>query len=349
MQDFRIQVDCISDADWHAALARFDDIHYEQTALFGAGQRGESSSHLLATRDGEPIFGARVGLYTIPVLNRGLALVRFGPFWRRADKPIDHETYKAAICALITEYCTRRKLYLIIRPRAHPDIYPIEAELLVAMGLRADETTELARYIADASLNENEQLKSFGKQWRYTLKAALANNLEISIGGDEDVVKFRTAYAEMVERKNLVYPGIDLVDLMPQLTQFQKEMRMRVAIAHHEEQPVAGLAFSVNGDVAYYVFGATSDAAVKLNAGYAMQWTVLRWLRENSTAKWYELGGPGDPGIKHFKKGLAGKRGLLLPMREFHYCSDRTARFIVALLFVMRNMRNKLQRWRRGN
>jgi hypothetical protein len=349
MGNLHIQIDCLSDADWHAALARFSDIHYEQTALFGAGQRGETSSHLLATENGEPVFGVRVGLYTVPMLNRGLALVRFGPFWRRAGEPLDRERYKAAIQALIDEYCTRRKFYLIVRPRAHPDIYPVESEVLAEMGLRAEETTELARYVIDSSLSEDEQHKSLGQQWRRNLKTALANNLDIQIGGSEDdVAKFQSVYNDMVERKHLVYPGINLVDLMPQLTQLPQAMRMRVALAYHDGQPVAGLAFAVNGDVGYYVFGASNDTATDLKAGYALQWNVLHWLRENSGVKWYELGGPGDPGIKQFKKGLAGKRGMLLPIQEFHYCPDVVARSVVMLLFAARNMRNTVQRWRRG-
>ena len=348
--DLHLRIDSLSDADWHAALAKFSDIHYEQTALFGAGQRGETSSHLLATDNGEPVFGARVGIYAVPVLNRGLALVRFGPFWRRAGEPLDRERYKAAIQALIDEYCTRRKLYLIVRPRAHPDIYPIESEILTEIGLYPGETTELARYVVDSSLGEDEQRKSLGQQWRRNLKTALANNLDIRIGrSEDDVARFQSVYAEMVDRKHLVYPGINLVDLMPQLTSLPDAMRMRVALAYHEGKPVAGLAFAVNGDVGYYVFGASNDTATELKAGYALQWSVLNWLRENSNVKWYELGGPGDPGIKQFKKGFAGKRGMLLPIQEFHYCPDMVARSVVTMLFAARNMRNTVQRWRRGN
>jgi hypothetical protein len=346
--DLHIQIDNLSDADWHTALSNFSDIHYEQSALFGSGQRGETDSHLLATQNGEPVFGARVGIYMLPVINRGLALVRFGPFWRHAGEPLDRERYKAAIQALIDEYCTRRKLYLIVRPRAHPDIYPIEAEILTEMGLQPKETTELSRYIVDSSLSEDEQRKSFGQQWRRNLKTALANNLEIRIGGNpEDVATFQAVYADMVERKHLIYPGVKFVDLMPQLTSLPQQMQMRVALAYHEGKPVAGLAFAVNGDIAYYVFGATNDHATELKAGYALQWSVLCWLREHSNIKWYELGGPGDAGIKQFKKGLAGKRGMLLEVQDFHYCSDPLARGVVKLLFAARSARNAVERWRR--
>jgi hypothetical protein len=86
-----------------------------------------------------------------------------------------------------------------------------------------------------------------------------------------------------------------------------------------------------------------------LKAGYALQWNVLCWLRENSNVKWYELGGPGDPGIKQFKKGLSGKRGVLLEIQDFHYSSDALARGVVGLMFAARNMRNAVELWRRGN
>lgn len=345
-----VLVDCVPDGDWHTALSQFSDIHYEQTALFGAGQRGERTSHLLGMENGRPRFGVRVGLYALPVINRGLALVRFGPFWRRSDEPFDRSRYSAAIQALIDEYCVRRKLYMIVRPRAHPDIYPIEAEVLEEMGVFAAETTELARYLVDATLSEEEQLKSLDKRWRYNLKASLAHDLEVRIGESaEEIATFQRIFAEMVRRKNLVYPGVDLVDLMPQLVKLSSEMRLHVALAYHQGQPVAGTAFAVNGDVGYYVFAATSDDAAEMQAGYAVQWSVLRWLRDNATVRWYDLGGPGDPGLKQYKKGLAGKRGVLLPMKEFHYCTDNTARSVVRMMFGLRNARNKVQRWQRGN
>ncbi|HEY4204712.1 MAG TPA: GNAT family N-acetyltransferase [Xanthobacteraceae bacterium] len=342
-------IDCLPDDEWHQAMCVFSDIHYEQTAIYGAGQRGEKSSHLLVTEDGMPLFGARIGLYTVPVLNRGLALVRFGPFWRHVGKPLDRKRYKAAIQALIDEYCVRRKLYLIVRPRAHPDIYPVEAELLQEMGIQPASTSMLDRYFVDLSLSEDEQRNSLGQRWRRNLKSALANNLEVRIGeSPADVAAFQKIYAEMVSRKNLVYPGLNLVDLMPQMVAMPPEMRLHVALAYHEGQPVAGNAFSINGDVAYYVFGASSDIGVEKNAGYALQWNVMRWLGEHGDARWYELGGPGDPGIRQFKKGLAGKRGALLPIQEFHHCTDATARAVVKLLFGLRDLRNRVQRWQRG-
>lgn len=95
MNDY--QIDRVSDDGWHAAMATFADVHYEQTAIYGSGQRGERSSHILLQREGVPVAGARVGLYLVPYLGRGMALVRFAPFWRSFDGALDPERYRTAV------------------------------------------------------------------------------------------------------------------------------------------------------------------------------------------------------------------------------------------------------------
>lgn len=341
-------IDRVSDDVWHTTMAAFLDSHYEQTAIYGAGQRGERSSHILVKHNDTAIGGARVGLYLIPGLRRGLALVRFAPFWRPTTTVAEPESYRQIVRALIDEYCERRKLYLIIRPRPHPDCYPIEAALLEELGLIGSQTSMLDRYFVNAVLNEEEQLKSLDQRWRYNLRKALARGLEIRIGSDiADINLFQNIYAEMVLRKKLNYPGVDLPNTIPELVKLPDGMKMRIALAYDQGRPIAGLAFSVVGDLAYYVFGASSDKAIELNAGYVLQWHVIRWLRECANVRWYELGGPGDPGIRQFKKGLAGKRGALLTLQEFHHSPDVIARVAVAGLFALRDARNKIQRWQR--
>lgn len=340
-------LDSVPDDVWHTEMSMFSDTHYEQTAIYSAGQRGERSSHILLKRDGVSVGGARVGLYLVPGLKRGLALVRFGPFWRRPDSEIS-DTYKDVIRALIEEYGGKRKLYLIVRPRPHPDFYPQEAKELQELGLTGNSTTMLDRYFVDVSIDESEQRKSLGKTWRYNLQKGLGNDLDIRIATDPNTIKtFQAIYGEMVLRKNLNYPGVDLPAFIPDLVGLPERMNMQVALAYHEGKAIGGVAFSIVGDLAYYVFGASSNKAVELNAGYVLQWHVIRWLHEHSAVRWYELGGPGDPGIRQFKKGLAGKRGSLLAVQEFHFCPDFVARLVVGGLFSLRDVRNRMQRWQR--
>ncbi len=343
-----VVVDDISPAEWHNVMTGFSDIHYEQTAIFGSGKRRERVSRILLIRDGHVVAGAQVGISTAPIVNTGLALVRFGPFWRSAGTAPDIARYREIVSALVDEYCTRQKLYLIIRPRAHPDVYPLEAQVLNDLGIQGKASSVLDRYMVDVSLSEADQKSSLEHKWRYNLRQAQAAGLDVKIGGSrDDIARFQSMFGEMVTRKNLVYSGMDMVDAMPELSNLPKEMRLQVALAYDRGQAIAGLAFAVVGDVAYYVFGASSDQAPEKKAGYILQWQVIQWLREVGGIRWYELGGPGDAGIRQFKKGLTGKKGAMLPVQDFHYCTSTSARTVVDGMFKLRDLRDKFQKWQR--
>jgi hypothetical protein len=299
-------------------------------------------------RDSHVIAGAQVGISTAPIINTGLALVRFGPFWRSAGTAPDIERYRQIVCALVDEYCTRQKLYLVIRPRAHPDFYPLEAQVLSELGIKGKASSVLDRYMVDVSLPEADQRSSLEHKWRYNLRQAQASGLDVQIGESrDDIARFQAIFAEMVKRKSLGYSGMDMIDAMQDLSDLPKEMRLQVALAYDNGQAVAGLAFAVVGDVAYYVFGASSDHAPEKKAGYILQWRVIERLREVGGVRWYELGGPGDAGIRQFKKGLTGKKGAMLPVQDFHYCTSHSARAVVDGMFKLRDMRDKLQKWQR--
>jgi hypothetical protein len=46
-----------------------------------------------------------------------------------------------------------------------------------------------------------------------------------------------------------------------------------------------------------------------------MHWNIIRWLRDNTEAKWYDLGGTdGFQGLHQFKKGMVGDAGVIQPV-----------------------------------
>ena len=79
--------------------------------------------------------------------------------------------------------------------------------------------------------------------------------------------------------------------------------------------PVAGAIVFKAGDTADYLYGATSAAGLALNAGFFLQFNTLLWLRDNTTARWYNLGGTdGSAGLLTFKSGLIGSLGIVRPL-----------------------------------
>jgi hypothetical protein len=331
---YGIEVDAVSDTEWDRVLSEFADAHYEQASC------AKGSSHLLIRDNGGVVAGARVAVYALPGLGKGLALVRFGPFWRRRGKPADFAVYRAAIGALVDEYCVRRGHSLVLRPRPDPDFYAAECETLRESGFVVRRPLPAqARYCADVSLSDEETLANFDQKWRYNLRKAQKHNFDIRLGDtDPEIAAFRKLHDDMTARKALDRDARGMIGNLERLTHLPDPIRMHVVLVRHEGEPIAGATVGVLGNVGVYVLGATNDAALKMNAGYAMQWWIMRWLQEQNV-RWYELGGTGDPGIRQFKKGLIGKRGAVLETDEFDRWTSTTARFATDVIYALRAAR----------
>jgi hypothetical protein len=329
-----VEVDAVSDREWDLAFAAFADAHYEQAACAKGG------SHLLIRNNGVVLAGARVAVYALPGLGKGLALVRFGPFWRRREQPADMAVYRAAIGALVDEYCVRRGHSLVIRPRPDPDFYAAECEALAESGFVVRRPLPApARYCADLSLDEDAMLGNFDQKWRYNLRKAQKHNFDIRLCDTEaEIVAFRKLHHDMTARKALDADARGMIDNLEALARLPDPIRMRVILVRHEGETIAGATVGVLGNIGVYVLGATNATALKLNAGYAMQWWIMRWLHSQNI-RWYELGGTGDPGIRQFKKGLIGKRGVILETGEFDRWTSTTARLAADVIYGLRAAR----------
>ncbi len=341
---FLIEVDSISHLEWNDVLSSFEDGHYEQAS---SASRGRETSHLVLRMGDVVIAGAQVTIYAVPGFGRGLALVRFGPFWRRRGHPVSFDTYRAAVAALENEYCRRRGHCLVIRPRPNPDFFAKECEVLASVDFVVRRSLPAPdRYCADVSLDEEAQLKNFDQKWRYNLRHSQKNNFDIQLCDSEaDTAVFRQLHDEMTARKSLDKAARGVIDSLIELTQLPDPIRMRVVLVRLDGQPIAGATVGIVGDTAFYVLGATNQTALQLKAGYAMQWWIMRWLTSQNV-RWYELGGTGDPGIRQFKKGLIGKRGVVLETGEYDKWASISGRLASDLIYRVRDARNLLGRFR---
>ena len=343
---FQVEVDSLSDTAWNLALADFNDGHYEQAASGADRQEAGHTSHLILRDHGAAVAGARVAVYALPGWGRGMALVRFGPFWRRRGQPVLPDIYRATIAALVQEYCDRRGHSLVIRPRPNPDFYSVESGMLNNLGFVVRHPLPApARYCADVSLDEEAQLKNFDQKWRYNLRQAQKHNFDIAFCDTEaEVAAFRQLHDQMTARKVLDRAARGMIDSLDDLARLPEPIRMRLVLVRHGGETIAGATVGVVGDTAFYVLGATNETALKLKAGYAMQWWIMRWLA-GQNIRWYELGGTGDPGIRQFKKGLIGKRGVVLETAELERWTNSSARIATDVVYLLRDARNFVSRW----
>ena len=96
-----------------------------------------------------------------------------------------------------------------------------------------------------------------------------------------------------------------------------------------EGRAIAGAIIFKGGDRAVYLYGATLDEALPLRAGYFLHWHLIRWLRDNSSARWYDLGGTdGFLGLHQFKKGMVGSAGRITPVPRVMNYADRPLAYL---------------------
>ena len=150
-------------------------------------------------------------------------------------------------------------------------------------------------------------------------------------------------HQEMRARKN--YQDSTWVERFPRLVSAMPDaLHPSVVLAYHEGTPTAGAIVGRIGRRASYLFGGTDARALKLRAGYALQWWITRWLSE-AGVRWYDLDSDsGSPGLAQFKSGLAGKAGHKLELPgEFDYCENGASRIVAAGLQSLRRLRNFVQ------
>lgn len=357
-----VELKIVPSAEWDTVAAGFADVIPEQTGMFNVGHwGGEKIECLLFFRRDQLIGGGAIIVRGVPFTSTGVAVVKWGPLWRRAEDTQDNShdiaTYISVIAELISEYCSRRGFHLTIMPPSVPEHDERMSHALAEMGFK--EGSNLAapeRYIVNTHQDTETLMASFDQKWRYNLRKARKNDFEIGFADGEDgLTAFMDLYEKMMSRKGFLDSSAigsleDFVRNSPAAT------RPSIVLVSHQGSITAGGVFFTAGEMASYMFGATDDRALRLKAGYALHWWICEHLCGQDHVKWYDLGGNDlDAGLHQFKKGMVGKSGHILqaPPR-FHYASKPAAKILGDSIFKLRDAKaaasrtqHKLKQWLR--
>jgi hypothetical protein len=294
-------------------LDLFDDANLYQTWSYGAVRWGRKNlSHLVLRRCGEAVGMAQLRIVR-PVIGRfGMAYLRWGPLCERRGEPLDSEVFRAMAVALEEEYVRRRRLMLRILPNAFAGSRRAGLFASEFAGFKREPLTSTNAYrtfVIDLSPTLDDLRRNLDKKWRNRLNQSDKKNLKVVVGnGPDEYRTFRRLYCEMKKRKNFE-STVDVDEFANIQNDLPESQRMRILICEDGTGPVAALVASAIGDSAVYVLGATGNDALNTRGAYLLQWTLIKWLKENGF-KWYDLGGidpESNPGVYHFKKGLSGK------------------------------------------
>jgi hypothetical protein len=325
-QLYRAEIDAVTAAKWSELLGRFEDANIYQSWSYGAVRWGEQNlSHLVLRRGGEVAGVAQVRIIRAGFLNRGIAYMRWGPLCQLRGRELDPETFRGMAEALRAEYVRKRRLFVRILPDAFEGS---ERAAVFRAAFSEYETAPAESPGADRTIVVNlapalEQLrKALDQKWRNQLNRAEKNNLTILEGNGPDRYQmFLKLYHEMWSRKRFA-TTVDVEEFGRILEDLPEALKFRILICQDKGEAVSSIVCSVVGNMGIYLLGATSEAGLNSKGAYLLQWSMIKWLKENGF-KYYDLGGIdpcGNPGVYHFKKGISGDD--VKRLAPFECCED---------------------------
>jgi lipid II:glycine glycyltransferase (peptidoglycan interpeptide bridge formation enzyme) len=342
-----ISLQLVSPDVWDETIARFDGVCQEQLYTFARTRwPGVSQEPVLLWQGSELIGGSLMMIQRLPLGFSRIAIAKWGPMLAKTDRPDALAAYSGMIDALVDEYAKRRGMMLSILPRASLTESNPEYSSLIDRGFRKGTVLGFPnRYIVNLRLDDDEQRRSLHQKWRYHLNRSEKAGLSFEHAGAERRAEFDVLYEAMTDRKK--FADHSAYETVSALFEMDEALKPELFFVRHEGEVVAGAIIFKAGDRAVYLYGATNEKALPLRAGYFMQWHIIRWLRDNTSAKWYDLGGTdGFQGLHQFKKGMVGDRGVISPVPPVaNYASKPLPFLLGTAAFNARDLLHKLERW----
>jgi hypothetical protein len=336
----------VSGAEWDRTIAGFDEVCQEQLYVFSVNRwPSVSPEPMLFLLHGEVVGGSMMMIQRLPLGLGHIAVSKWGPMLKDRIRADAQALHAGMVEALIADYADRRGQMLSILPRASTEPVNHEYAHLVERGFRRGSQLLFPnRYIVNLRLTDAEQRKSFAQKWRYHLNKSEKAGLTFEHASVEALPEFEALYTAMTDRKQ--FSDHSAYDTMPALMAMDADLRPELFFVRHGGELVAGAIIFKGGDCAVYLYGATNDKALPLRAGYFLHWHIIRWLRDNTRAEWYDLGGTdGFQGLHQFKKGMVGDAGVIVPVPPVaNYASRKLAFLMGAGAFAARDVFHALQR-----
>ena len=345
-------MDSVTSAEWSEHLGRFADANLYQTWSYGAIRwGGKNLSHLVLRRNGEVVGIAQVRIIRPRLVQRGVAYLRWGPLCQLRGQELDLETTRQMAFALHEEYVRKRRLFLRILPNAFAGSQRA-ALFQTAFSQFSQASPNPANkertFLLNLSPPLEELRKKLDQKWRNQLNRAEKNGLTIIEGsGPAEYQVFKQVYDQMWSRKQFD-TTVDVNEFGRIGEDLPPGLKLKILICEHQGKPVSSIVCSAIGNTGIYLLGATHDEGLNTKGAYLLQWTMIKWLKENGF-QFYDLGGidpERNPGVYHFKSGFSGQDVTRIAPLES--CEDwLSVACMKAMDFARGGFRNPLNRFRK--
>ena len=309
----------VTAADWEQWIARLPDAHILQTAQWGdlksafhwepvrvlveAPGQGSLGAQILFRR---LPFGLQMGYIAKGPLGAGIDVWSGSPVW---------DTFQAELDAV----CRQRKAVFL---KVEPDLWQTQSSDRdpVPQGYRSSSHSIQPPHtiLVDLDGSEDQLLARMKQKTRYNIR--LAQKRCVLVHPSSDLDTFYRLMATTGARDAFGVHSLEYYRRAYEL--FHPYGKCELLMASYEGQPLAALMGFIQGERAWYFYGASSDAHRELMPTYLLQWDAMRWARSLGCHQ-YDLWGVPDAseddleanftersdnlwGVYRFKRGFGG-------------------------------------------
>lgn len=232
----------------------------------------------------------------------------------------DNTEVKRLVFQKIREVAELEKCVFV---RLRPQLKAEEISKLDGLGLKKAPMHLHAEHtvILDLTKSEDTLLSEMRRQTRYEVRRADKLGIKTEWNDDEEnFQEFHRIQVQTAERQHFVPP--DLKTLLAEREAFGDQARLYVANTE-EDEPIAYGLILMDGDEAEYFEAASTDLNHKLPGAYALQWRVIRDLKELGIKRYNLWGIAPANQPKHryarvttFKKGFGGEVVEFVPAQD---------------------------------
>lgn len=172
---------------------------------------------------------------------------------------------------------------------------------------------------------EEELLANFHKKTRYNIRLSERKGVITRYSHSIDDLKvFHQLYVTMSERHGITYRPYDYFERM--LLAYGEHLR--VYLAEHEGDIIAGSLALSYGDKTWYAYGGSGNEKRNLMAPHLLQWEMIKWALEQKKDR-YDFGGVFElndsDGLYRFKEGFCYPDRYSEYIGEVDYIIDEDA------------------------
>ncbi|MBI3960014.1 MAG: peptidoglycan bridge formation glycyltransferase FemA/FemB family protein [Chloroflexi bacterium] len=305
MHDLPFPPSC-SPSEWDAFVENHPQATFLQLSSWGELKSAfDWSSRIVTLTDGPGQMRAGAQLLFRRVAGLTFAYVPRGPLtdWQ------DGETTSALLAQIDGAARQAGAAFVKIEPSLLDT--PANRALLASYGFRPSPQSVQPRstITLDISGSEDEILGQMKSKWRYNIRLAERKEVAVRPGEAADLRHFQTLMETTSERDGFAVHNFDYYRTAYDLLVPRHGVYL---YAEYAGAVLASIVVLQCGQMAWYVWGASSDAERNRMPNHALQWAAIRWARERGAQR-YDLWGIPDE-IGQVAQGMAD--GAPIPAEE---------------------------------